>query len=449
MFYGVATDESVATGVSANAVNGALTKTTTGSTGTLADISFSPTQIYTSETEGSQIATYLTNIANASAGDKKMLEVFPTFKNLTAGSWCNVKAIVQAIYTSIKNNQDALSLAIKQKIEVAATAAADGTLTFDKTPYSGYSYPRNIGLPDGAAYVKWESASNSFTKQTTDNMGMNISSLDSYAYPASLYYWGLSGIKTSEASITYDDTKNWSEILGLYTADAGVVQSNTRSIAIIKPVEYAVGRLDVTVRTANGATKLQDNANHDITVGTNFPITGILIGNQRAVDYKFQTLPASKVYTIYDGQIETTTESSPRLYPGTEPNYKTHTLVLETPDATSATDQNANVPIAIEFENKSSEIIVGRDNLLIYPGTKFYMMGTLKPFNNNEVKYKGTNNVIKKAFVQDYHTTANFIVGDFKKAYNALPDMRTPSLEIGLSVDLTWETGISQDITIE
>jgi len=30
-----------------------------------------------------------------------------------------------------------------------------------------------------------------------------------------------------------------------------------------------------------------------------------------------------------------------------------------------------------------------------------------------------------------------------------LPDLRAPQLEIGLSVDLTWETGITQNIEIE
>jgi len=56
---------------------------------------------------------------------------------------------------------------------------------------------------------------------------------------------------------------------------------------------------------------------------------------------------------------------------------------------------------------------------------------------------------IKQAFVQDYVTTANFTVNSFKNAYNMLPDLRAPQLEIGLSVDLTWETGITQEITIE
>jgi hypothetical protein len=63
--------------------------------------------------------------------------------------------------------------------------------------------------------------------------------------------------------------------------------------------------------------------------------------------------------------------------------------------------------------------------------------------------YIGTNDKIRRAFVQDYITTANFKVKSFKNAYNLLPDLRTPHLEIGMSVDLTWQSGINQDITIE
>ena len=106
-------------------------------------------------------------------------------------------------------------------------------------------------------------------------------------------------------------------------------------------------------------------------------------------------------------------------------------------------------PHSIQFENAGNQIIVGKDNELIYPGTRFYLLGTLKPFDNTQQKYVGTDNAIKKAFVQDYVTTAKFTVQSFKNAYHTLPDLRTPSLEIGLSVDLTWKTGITQNITIE
>jgi hypothetical protein len=54
-------------------------------------------------------------------------------------------------------------------------------------------------------------------------------------------------------------------------------------------------------------------------------------------------------------------------------------------------------------------------------------------------------NSINQVFKQDYITTAKLTIGanSLKKAYNVVPDLRSPKLELGLSVDLTWEKGIT------
>ena len=467
LFYGLATDKAVDEGVSANAVNGSLIPNSTTPTGTLADISFSPRPIATStlNSQATTIADYLTSIAAVSAViDGKtvsMLEYFPNFIDITAGSWNSVKAAVKMLYSSVKGNTDALSVAIKNAIEVAATPNDAEVLVFDKGAYANLSYPTNIGLPDGAAYVKWQASDKKFEAKSNDN-SMDIATLETYAFPASLYYWGLSNIKTSAntKSTYYTNERSWADILGQYDQDDALVQFDTRSIAIKKPVEYGVGRLDVTVSTNNGVASLTDAGNNEITIGEKFPITGILISNQRAVDYKFETKEDQARYTVYDNQIE----AGAYLYSGSNLNYRTHTLVLETPFANSEytteeqmkTDENANVKIAVEFQNNSTQTIVGRAGCLIYPGTKFYLLGTLMPGKNGSntdnpkyVRGAKKGEYIKQAFVQDYVTTANFTVNSFKNAYNMLPDLRAPQLEIGLSVDLTWETGITQDIVIE
>lgn len=458
MFYGVAPDETKPSGVYSDAThNGALTPAT-GTT--LGDISFSPAPIYsTANGEATEIAGYLTSIANAKYGsgadEVTTLTYFPNLTSLKVGSWNSVKAAVQQIYSSVYNNTDGLSEAIKTAILTKATDNA-GTLAFTAT----YKYPANIGLPDGAASVHWDNTSKKFNAVTTDNMGLNVSPLTIYAYPASLYYFGLSNIKTMNKSMAteYNDNDSWGTIVGKYTGEgsSNVVQSTTRSIAIVDEVQYAVGRLDVIVQTDNNSANIKDNANKDISVGaTDFPVTGILVGNQRAVDYKFNTKSTASPLTIYDSQMPTGTTDDPKVYlsTGSSPTARTRTLVLETLDASNEDDASANVTIAVEFENKTNKIIVGKDNELIYPNTKFYLIGVLKPYKNYEktdgITYVGTTDKIKKAFVQDYITTANFKIKSFKNAYNLLPDLRTPNLEIGMSVDLTWQTGITQDITIE
>lgn len=462
MFYGKAID---APAENIPATNGSLVKSVAPSGTTLDAISFSLTDITTAtvDAQATAIAGYLTNIAKANSGTETMLTYFPNFTNLKAGSYASMKAVVQAVYTSLYKNTDALSSAIKNVILAGYTpsgasaktitvAEKSGTTTGELEFTSTYTYPRNIYLPDGAAQINWNTSTNTFDVVATSNVGLNISALTDYTYPASLYYYGLSDICAVPASMSgIYDGKSWANIVKAYTDrnDASAtVQSNTRSIAIRDEVQYAVGRLDVTVQSEGGANILRDNKNVEISLGTagaNFPIKGILVGNQKAVKYNFETNASAAPKTIYDSQMPT----GATLYPGTSPTTTTHTLVLQTVDATSNDDSNANVPIAIEFENNGNQIIVGKNNELIYPGTRFYLLGTLKPFNNTQQKYVGTDNAIKKAFVQDYVTTANFTVESFKNAYHTLPDLRTPSLEIGLSVDLTWKTGITQGITIE
>ena len=466
MFYGKAIDDEPAAGSNSNATNGSLVKSVAPSGTTLNDISFSLTDITTTtvDAQATAIAAYLTNIAKASSGSETMLTYFPNFTNLKTGSYTNMKAVVQAVYTSLYKNTDALSTAIKNVILAGYTpsgasaktitvAEKSGTTTGELEFTSDYTYPRNIYLPDGAAQINWNNSTKEFDVVTTSNVGLNISAINDYTYPAALYYYGLSDIWAVPASMSgVYEGKTWAGILKEYTDREDVsatVQSTTRSIAIRDEVQYAVGRLDVTVASNNGAASLKDNSNVDITLGdngANFPIKGILVGNQKAVKYNFETNTSAAPKTIYDSQMP----SGATLFPGT-PSVKTHTLVLQTVDATEDEDDNANVPIAIEFENAGNQIIVGKDNELIYPGTRFYLLGTLKPYLNDTQKYSTATDaaVIKKAFVQDFITTANFTVESFKNAYHTLPDLRTPSLEIGLSVDLTWKTGITQGITIQ
>ncbi len=520
MFYGVASLETPSGSVTSNALNGSLTQEISDTDTKLSGVSFKPKPIYDSEVvpdNGAVIANYLTAIANAKVSDTEtwansteLSTLYNEFIGMKAGSWTSVKKAVQALYTALYTRNEAIAGKIRDAI-LAATyevgdetkalatdkagegGAATGVLKFEKLGNDYGDYPADLGLPDGAAYINWNTTTKMFdvltsTESTSaiDNAGLNFTSLKRYCYPASLYYYGLSNIKTSKESKEAEYTKNqdWDAILATYpAADGSVVQSTTRSIAIIEPVQYAVGRLDVAVKTKDGVAILKDNDGKngkEITIGTNFPITGILVGNQKAVDYKFETtntLATSTTYTIYDSQIpqtDGTINKDCRLFPGnindpspTSPfatnegdynRYCTHTLVLETADAATTDEKDPdNVNVAVEFQNNSDQIIVGKDKKLIYPGTKFYLVGTLKPKVNTTIKYsadhvpsdKTTSNFIERAFVQDYVTRVSFKVESLKNAYNVIPDLRNPHLEIGLSVDLTWQYGINQDITIK
>ena len=467
---------------------------------TLGDITFSPVSIYSSADvdvsgNGAKIADYLTSIATAtgwSTSENVVLKtLYNNFITMKAGSWASVKGAVQQLYTSIYSRTDDVSTAIKTAILADSNVtdgSPDGTLEFTGDAYG--NYPADISLPDGSAYVNWNgsafSAINSgyvgsvlaagtsldgyytldgaaytacasgttadgtttYYKKVSDNSGLDIPNLKKYVYPAPLYYRALSNIKTANVSKAdvYSSAATWSDVLTSYGTD-DVVKASTRSIAIVDQVQYAVGRLDAIIYTDNGVTTLKDNEESDIPIkdGTAyyFPITGILIGGQKAVDYKFEQITTGEAFTIYDNAIEDIYMKE------SESNTPTHTLCFETEEATSADDPNCVTKISVEFRNDSGRLFVGKDGEIIYPGSKFYLVGTFDPFQNTTDKYTGTEDLIKKTFVQDYTTTAKLKIASLKSAYNTVPDLRAPQLELGLSVDITWQTGIAQTIHIE
>lgn len=516
MFYGEAAGEA------AESVQGKLNKTASGST--LGGITFSPAPIHEAGTVGSygtKIATYLTSIANATVGTgasaKKWIQtsnvalrsLFEQFtgeaenhslsnNGVKAGSWTNVKAALQELYKNLevkegsaetqdtKDMKNAIRAAIANS-EYGVTASGN-TLSFIKDedtnpdddvhnytsvmsviadPQTGKEtpYPRDLGLPDGAAHVRWNVSSQEF-EALADNSytGSNFASLGSYVYPASLYYRVLSNIKTSSTikgvgTSGYNDDATWSQILAYYNQttqeatenyDNESVSSKTRSIVITDPVQYAVGRLDATIMATSANIKdnpnTTANTNPEFNVGsesTLFKVTGILVGGQKPVDYKFeQKSSETTFYTIYDhsiGDVYLRSSNSSPIY----------TLALETKSASGSSDESAIVKIAVEFENNSGRTIVGKNKELIYPGCRFYLIGTLDPNDNTDQKYAGTNTLINKAFVQDYKTIVTLKISSLQNAYNTLPDLTLPQLEMGLSVDLSWKTGITQVINME
>ena len=117
------------------------------------------------------------------------------------------------------------------------------------------------------------------------------------------------------------------------------------------------------------------------------------------------------------------------------------------------------LPIVMEYNQeftgeKYREIAraMGVDGV-VKKGCKFYMVAQLDPAIDTE------NKTDKKVFKQDFKTIANFTFGagtadanhdgesdtpgGFGNAYTTIPDLRTPKLELGFSVDLTWQEGLT------
>jgi hypothetical protein len=92
------------------------------------------------------------------------------------------------------------------------------------------------------------------------------------------------------------------------------------------------------------------------------------------------------------------------------------------------------------------------NNGLVPTGTKFYLIGTIDLNATSGVtkrNYVGTETAIDKVFVQDYYTTVTATATSLKNAYNVIPDLRAPKLELGLSVNVTWNPANTYSVTLQ
>jgi len=475
--------------------DGYLTPTPADLTGETSGIFFNPTQIQATPTTtvGEKLAAYVTAIAAAKVGDDAtdgawwkctnpanstqtwynagLGDMYRSFTSLKAGASTYVQAAVQDLYKSILTNTNPVAAAIRAAIETKVTSVAtDGTLTFNPE-LNGYPGTDNNSMPDGCAALTWANVpaatdpatqaatATAVTNSTFGGYGNTLTpaqtqAMDKIVYPASLYYFVDSPVKTSVASrqadykATNDDSsiRTWDQILDKYT-DGQSVTTTTRSVAITKPIQYAVGRLDLTVSKLD-KPKYYDRRGEEVTIpATGFQLTGVLIGGQKKVDYKFNQVSSSTdEYAIYDKTINT--ESASDKVSTTVDAGTNYTLALETAET-------QKVHVALEFLNNSGKDFIGVDGV-VKDGCKFYMIAQLDPTTGTKpTGYVGGD----KVFVQDYKTIANFSFGTgtadtnhdgvadtpggFGNAYVTIPDLRTPKLELGFSVDLHWQEGIT------
>ena len=446
----------------------------TGFDGTPENVSqfkFSPRAITTSAfstAKRSNICTYLNSIANAKvagdAGEKwsettnlGWLTLYNNFTGMKAGSSTNLQVAIRDLYFALIDDNNALPQAICTAINNATYVTintTDKTVTF-KDIIAGYP-SESDNLPDGAAVLAHTTEGFAYVETSDNYSGMNVTSIDHFAYPASLYYWGKSGVLTSETSQQDNFTaeKTWDDnaTTGLFNSftDGSAISSKTRSVLLTEPVQYGVGRLDVSVSITNGAATIPDNGTgsdaHNVNP-SNIKLTGILIGGQKNVGWDF-TPVAGTEYTVYDNILKSQKPAvgdfnGLGLSTGTN-NYISRTLVLESQGKVG--DVQDKVKVALEFVNIGDDFI--GMNGIVAKNTKFYLVGeldvaaalTAAAGDNDKV---AKINQIGKVFKQDYVTKAQFSIKNLTKAQNTIPDLRNPKVELGLSVNLEWEDGIT------
>ena len=325
---------------------------------------------------------------------------------------------------------------------------------------------------------------------------------ESYFYPAELLYFGNSPIRASDTDHVVSDyptgSGNWSTA-GSWAADwsGQEVKASTRSVAMKYDINYGTALLASKVKY--GAATLKDNnravqaeiqgvnlndateaaafteVDKDIAVSaTSFLFTGIIIGGQsRNVGWDFLPVatgstPAYTYGFIYDRAIPTDSQTIPAYTAAGSPSVANYTMVFDNFKASGQTAgiwtaaAQDKVYVALEFKNNSNQDFYGNHNL-IRNGGYFYLIAEIDPANpTTDVSWPtsgyvlppynadGTSNQVKRVFMQDYLTDVTFTLGanSLKHAYLTVPDLRSGSMTLGLSVDVNWSTGMVFDDVI-
>lgn len=434
LFYGEATKKD---DDQSDKTNGKLTPLLEGNA--ISAYSFSLSSILEETTDVTATQESLLGILNGiaqtpgwSASTGALQSLYQSFILLKAGSSTSIRLTIENLYNELKSYSGSDQVDLKNNLIAKIDDSFDATLNnnvYTLTYKSNYlsKYPVSLGLPAGSAQVSWDVTAFKYVTGTDlIHNNANVAALTDYVYPASLYYTTNTPVSVSNAtqSGNYAD-KIWTAIIADLYKDGAAVTATTQSVALTNAINYAVGRFDVKASFAEGDIK--DKKDKTVTIENKFELVGVLVGGQKNVGWDFMPKANANAVSIYDAAV------APTYITQTVPDkIQNSTLVLAT-----ATDE-ATINFVIELKN-NGEKFEGTDGI-IHKGATFYLLGKLT---------KGTGTDAKPIFGKDLYTTATVTINSLKNAYNCIPDLKAPKLELGLSVDLDWKEGLTQDVTID
>ena len=368
-------------------------------------------------------------------------------------------------------------------------------------------FPMNFDLPAGATILTIFKDTENDNNLTYAYMGSvptyamggsttTTSDFDpkNYMYPPELCYFGNSPIRVTndphETADYPDGTSDWAnDANAKWTGwdKDGHVLSSTRSVAMQNNINYGTSLLKTTIRYNTGI--LYDN-NHaiqaarsganeqdatiDVTSAGQFELTGILIGGQeQTMGWNYLAKAGANAKfdcMVYDRDLPATAIPAYDSENPTATSTPCFTTVWDNWDEHSKDGKQRDVYIALEFKNNSGKDFWGMNNLIRNEGV-FYITakldpdaglsttdrseGIIWPSTTNSTTailphalppYDVDGNTIKqrRVFIQDYMTTANFVIGEKSLQYAlvAVPDLRSAQISLGLSVDIQWSTGL-------
>ena len=333
---------------------------------------------------------------------------------------------------------------IGDRIEEFATVSGSGTgatLTLKDADLRGF--PGNMGLPEGCVAIQWDGSK--FVVISEGTYDIHLAPMDRFCYPPSLWYYVNSQVSVakmlgSEASESVAESniaawyKNtsaaWSNILDQYNAGerrlGPVVKKGAVSVAINDPMQYGVALLKLNLAKTTSSI-LEDKDHADVNVNnSNFPMTAVIVAGQHKQNFDFSPLTGNEYY-VYDNMPLSDTRGTLSWITnsGSVTNSPSYTMLLQSL-------QEDDVIICIEFQNNSNTTFRGETGYIV-PGSKFYMYGRIE-YNNG----KGDKSLVKSVFQQDYITEVTLKINSLEHAYNCIPDLQDPQLEVGVEISVDW-----------
>ena len=422
-----------ATAVTGDADNGKLETTLTDNRMLLSDVTFSLQPIRNTITwhpDAWALTKYMTRIAKtegwSSSTDSQMKGLYLDFINadsegsgLMGGSAKHIYGYVKELKTQLEGIHDADGTS--DDVKSLCTAIINNIKT-ENSCLSG-TFPGSIGLPDGAAVIRWTGTA--FEPRTEATILDNINNITRFTYPAELWYYVNSTICTSTDVVKkdiYATASSWDDLLNERYQGSNVVGRQTMSVAVKDPLQYGVGRFQMTLKKITDV--LRDSKGRTVANGdaAHLPLTGMIVGGQHTVGFDFTPRGVQSdvdARFIYDPIVSSTVSG------GVDDGDQTiNTLVLQTYD-------NEIVPVVLEFRNMTEEKFNGIDGV-IYPGAKFYLIAQLDP------EGEGSDDFANRVFTQDYTTAVTMRVTSLAKAYSCMPDLLEARLEIGVQIVKQW-----------
>ena len=322
--------------------------------------------------------------------------------DILACSFQTFDRIYDVIYEEARNNSS-YALTIAKDDFLSAGSFLNATIS------GNMDFPASCGIPEGAVGFWWDGL---VFRQLVSGVNIRTVPVVDFCYPPSLWYFANSTLVTSKERTVEDEyvstRTTWSSITDLYD-DGITVVSSTRSAAVVDQLQYGVGMMKLKLSTdglsgANGC-----------------PLTGIIVGDQEDVDFSFRPKGSSARY-VYD-----IVENGPKIGDAGNSAITIPTLLLETAE-------NQVVHFILEFQNTTGQIIEGGQQGDILPRCKFYVAGELNPSNGTAPDGKSFSSVI----IQDHCTSVTVKVVTLANAYNTIPDLHEPQLEIGIKAEMDW-----------